>query len=162
MSKYQIVIGRSELVGFPDLLLDSLPAKSDTGAYRSAIHATNIKLKVKGSKKLLSFDLFAGHPSAPYTRKIETEEFDKAAVENSFGVREERYAVPMRIKVGPRIIKTEFTLADRSMKTYPILLGRKLLNNRFLIDSSRSNIDRGELKRKLNLDLAEDLEVTDP
>ena len=61
-----------------------------------------------------------------------------------------------------KIFKTEFTLTDRSVKTYPILLGRKTLNKRYLVDSAKSHIDRKELKKKFNIDLQEDLEVIDP
>lgn len=162
MVTYQTVIGRSELVSFPELFLDNVPAKSDTGAYRSAIHATNIEVKTKSKQKVLCFDLLEQHPNSAYSRHVETADFGKAKVENSFGVEEERYAVKLKIKIGPRIIRTEFTLADRGKKTYPILLGRKLLNKKFLIDSAKSNIDRRELKAKMNIDLAEDLEVIDP
>lgn len=162
MATHQTIIGRAELISLPDLSLNMIPAKVDTGAYRSAIHAVNIQLKKQGSKKVLCFDLLAGHPNVACSHHIETEVFTTAVVENSFGVKEQRYAVDLRIKIGPKIVKTQFTLADRSMKTYPILLGRKLLNKRFLVNSDQSNIDRRELKRKLNLDIVEDLEVVDP
>jgi hypothetical protein len=164
MITYQTVIGRSELVSFPELFLDHVPAKSDTGAYRSAVHATNIEIKTKNKKKVLCFDLLGDHPNAVYSRHIETAEFGKTTVENSFGVDEERYTVKLKIKIGPRSVRTEFSLADRRKKTYPILLGRTLLNKKFLIDSSKSNIDRRELKAKMNIDLVddEDLEMIDP
>lgn len=162
MAMHQTIIGRAELVSLPDLSLDMIPAKADTGAYRSAIHAVNIRLETRGSKKVLCFDLLAHHPNAACNHYIETETFTTAVVENSFGAKERRYAVDLRIKIGPKIVKTQFTLADRALKTYPVLLGRKLLNKRFLVNSDQSNIDRRELKRKLNLDIAQDLEVVDP
>lgn len=162
MTKYTVIIGRSELINFPSLLLTDIPAKADTGAYRSAIHAKNITLKKKGTKQLLAFDMLADHPTCTYTRHVETTEFSKTKVENSFGVVEERYAVNLKIKLGPKVFSTEFTLADRSVKTYPILLGRKTLNKRFIVDSAKSNIDRQALRKKFNIVLPEDLEVTNP
>lgn len=162
MSIYPVIIGRSELVDFPELLLTHIPAKADTGAYRSAIHAKNIKLIKKNGKDVLSYELLAGHPTSQYSRVIESAEFKKATVENSFGVREERFAVKLKMKLGTKIFFTEFTLTDRLVKTYPILLGRKTLNKRYLVDSSKSHIDRKELKKKFNIDLQEDLEVIDP
>jgi hypothetical protein len=162
MKKYthKLVIGRSELVSFPDLYIDTIPAKTDTGAFRSAIHASDIVVKKRGTQEVLSFFLLKDHPGSPYDREVETTSFTKAMVENSFGVEEERYVVVLKIKVGPRICKTEFTLADRSKKTYPILLGRKLTNGRFLVDTNASNVDRRKLK-SLKVDLVEDLEVTE-
>ena len=162
MSIYPVIIGRSELVDFPELLLTHVPAKADTGAYRSAIHAKNIKVIKKGGKDVLTFDLLAGHPTCQYSRTVEVAEFHKATVENSFGVKEERFAVKLKMKLGTKIFFSEFTLTDRLVKTYPILLGRKTLNKRYLVDSSKSHIDRKELKKKFNIDLQEDLEVIDP
>jgi hypothetical protein len=162
MSIYPVIIGRSELVDFPDLLVTHIPAKADTGAYRSAIHAKNIKVNKKNGKEVLSFDLLLDHPTCQYPRNIESTDFKKAVVENSFGVKEERYAVKLKMKLGTKIFMSEFTLTDRSVKTYPILLGRKTLNKRYLVDSSKSHIDRKELKKKFNIDLEEDLEVIDP
>ncbi|TXG77309.1 ATP-dependent zinc protease [Patescibacteria group bacterium] len=161
MKKHKIVIGRAEITAFPELFLHDIPAKTDTGAYRSAIHASSIKEKRKNGVPTLSFDLLEGHPNSPYSRTIETAEFKKVVVENSFGERQERYAVYLKTKVGPRIFRAEFTLADRARKTYPILLGRTLTNNRFLVDSAYSNIDRRQLK-KLSVNLPEDLEITEP
>ncbi|MEI7632492.1 MAG: RimK/LysX family protein [bacterium] len=162
MSIFPVIIGRSELIEFPELFLTSVPAKADTGAYRSAIHATNIKVIKKNGKDVLTFDLLAGHLTSLYSRPIQTTDFHKANVENSFGVKEERYATKLKIKLGTKVFATEFTLADRSKKPFPILIGRKTLNKRFLIDPSKSHIDRKELKKKFNIELAEDLEVIDP
>lgn len=162
MTKYLVIIGRSELVDFPALLLTDVPAKADTGAYRSAIHAKNIKVSKKGNKEVLSYDMLLDHPTCVYPRHVETTEFYKTKVENSFGTVEERYAVNIKIKLGTKIFTTEFTLADRQVKTFPILLGRKTLNKRFLVDPSKTNIDRKSLRKKFNIELPDDLEVIDP
>ena len=162
MAKYISVIGRAELLDFPSLLLTSAPAKTDTGAYRSAIHAENIVVKDKNGKKVLCFDLLANHPSYTYSRHIETEQFIEVEVENSFGIAQKRFAVDIKVRLAGKAFNSEFTLADRSKKPYPILMGRKLLNRRFLIDTSKSNINRNELKKKMNIDLIEDLEVIEP
>lgn len=162
MTKYQTMIGRAELIEFPAYLLGSVPAKTDTGAYRSAIHATNIKLKTSGGQQVVAFDLLEGHPAYRYSRHIEMAEFQEVQVENSFGIAQTRYAVKFRVKLAGKVFNSEFTLADRSKKTYPILLGRKLLSKRFIVDTAKSNINRVELKKKMNIDLEEDLEVIDP
>jgi len=41
-----------------------------------------------------------------------------------------------RIRIAGRLIKTEFSLTQRSGMRYPILLGRKLLNKNFMVDTS--------------------------
>lgn len=160
MKKHKLLIGRSELIAFPDFFIDTIPAKTDTGAYRSAIHASDIVVKTEGGKKILTFQLLKGHAGAPYHREVKTADFKKVTVENSFGHEEERYSVVLKVKVGPRVCMTEFTLADRSKKTYPVLLGRTLTNGRFMVDTEISNIDRRKLKT-LKVNLQEDLEVSD-
>jgi hypothetical protein len=83
-------------------------------------------------------------------------------VANSFGHEETRYEVPLRVKVGSKVFTSPFTLADRSKKVYPVLLGRKLLNGRFVVDSEQTSIDRKELKKQFNVTLIEDEEIEEP
>src|SRR5690606_5030536 len=137
---HKTVIGRAEVVNFVDYGILHVPAKTDTGAYRSAIHASDILLdEATGT---LSFQLLGDHPiCGPMSQKVETTNFDRVWVANSFGHREERFEVKLKIKIGPKIFIARFTLADRSKKIYPILLGRKLLNHRFFVDSSLSNMN---------------------
>ncbi len=154
---HKVVIGRSEVLSFVDYDMADVPAKTDTGAYRSAVHATNIVLHEDTG--LLTFNLIGKHPvCGAMSTKIETREYSVVTIENSFGHSEERFEVKLRVKLGPKIFKATFTLADRSKKIYPILLGRKLLNNRFLVDTAESSLDRVELKRRYGIDFPSDEE----
>lgn len=154
---YLMVIGRSEpitFVGYEKLL--AIPAKVDTGAYRSAVHADNIYIDESGH---LHFTLFANHPTcADCATELVVDKFTKASISNSFGDTEERYEVMMKVKIGSKVFNESFSLANRSKKIYPILLGRKLLNGRFIIDPSFSNISRNELKTKYGIILPSDEE----
>lgn len=145
-----MIIGRSEpldFVGYEKLA--AIPAKVDTGAYRSAVHADNIYVDDKG---YLHFTLFANHPICAHcATEVVTNKFTTASISNSFGDIEERYEVALKVKIGPKVFKGSFTLANRAKKIYPVLLGRKLLNGRFLVDSSVSGISRSELKAKYNI-----------
>jgi hypothetical protein len=147
---HKVVIGRSELLAFADAGVVDVPAKVDTGAYRSAVHAANITVDKSG---ILSFDLLAGHPiCGAINYHISTKDFEKVSVTNSFGHREERYNVRLKVKLGPKIFQAHFTLADRSKMIFPILLGRGLLNYRFLVDSSRTSINRAKLKQEYGIE----------
>lgn len=159
MSKFQVIIGRFEDIDVVGKAL-KVPAKIDTGAFRSSIHAQNIKIVTKNSKQVLVCDLL-GHPCAPVRRSFETETFSKVIVTNSFGKEEERYEVPIRVKLGPKVFTTSFTLADRSNNLFPVLVGRKLLKGRFLVDVGKSNVDRAKMKKTFGITTpldAEDLE----
>ena len=153
---HKVIIGRSEILSFIGTPAEKVPAKTDTGAFRSAVHATNIALNNDGT---LGFDLLGGHPvCGAMAQRMIAEEFTTVWVANSFGHREERYEVKLKVKLGPKVFHARFTLADRSKKIYPILLGRKLLNHRFLVDSSETSLDRVTLKQRYNIDFPNDEE----
>lgn len=152
---HKLIIGRSERLNFVDFHIHGVPAKVDSGAYRSAVHASDIT-EVEGE---VSFTLFGNHPvCGQMATRISTREFQKVVVANSFGHREERYDVKFKVKLGPKIFKAKFTLADRSKKIYPILLGRTMLNRRFLIDTNESAVNRVQLKKEYGIDFPNDEE----
>lgn len=133
--KDKAVIGRVERIDFIDADIQGLPAKVDTGAYRSSIWATGISEK----NGVLCFTLLG--PSSPYYTGIvvETTEYRKVQVENSFGHRQERYSVFLKVRLAGRVFRSNFTLANRHAKTYPALIGRKMLRNRFIVDVSQGS-----------------------
>lgn len=152
---HKLIIGRSERLNFVDLGIHGMPAKVDTGAYRSAIHAANII--EKGGE--VSFTLFEGHPVCGHAaQRLSTRDFRKVMVASSSGHREERYDVSLKVKLGPKVFKAKFTLANRSKMIYPILLGRTMLSRRFLVDTSESAIDRAQLKKEYNIEFPNDEE----
>lgn len=157
MAKYQIIIGRAENIDFVGTSL-GVPAKIDTGAFRSSVHASDIKEVTSPSgEKSLKFNLF-GHPCAPVKRPMEVSRYSVLEVKSSNGEVEERYEVTLKIKVGPKIFNTSFTLTDRRSNVYPILIGRKALNKRFVVDPAKSAVNRLMLKRNFGILTTEDEE----
>ena len=136
-------IGRVDVLDFPDWELWEIRAKIDTGAYTSSIHCTKIKLL---KDKRLSFYLPAY--KGQKRKRFITDEFVLKSVKNSFGQSELRYVVKTHLVLFGSSIKTEFSLSDRTSMRFPVLLGRKFLNNRFLVDVSLENLSHHE-KQKL-------------
>lgn len=133
-SKELTVIGRAEQIELLDFEVPEVTAKVDTGADTSSIWASSIEEKSDG----LYFILF-GPESPYYTGKLQRftkPDYTLTRVANSFGQKELRYKVKLRMKMKGRAIRATFTLSDRSQKTYPILLGRRLLHGKFLVDVS--------------------------
>ncbi len=152
---HKVVIGRSEVLTFVDFGIAQIPAKVDTGAYRSAIHASDIVC----DGTTLSFTLLAGHPNVGVTKQVvTTTSFHQVGITNSFGQSQDRYEVKLKVKLGPKIFTDGFTLTDRSKMTYPILLGRMLLKDRFIIVPAVSSLDRITLQRLLGIDFPKDEE----
>lgn len=144
------IVGRAERVDFVENDISNVPAKVDTGADLSSIWATDIQQTKDG----LSFILF-GEGSEFYTGKKITfskSEYGITRVANSFGQREIRYVVKLSIRLNGRRVKASFTLADRSSKLYPILIGRRLLNGKFVVDVSTGrslSVEERDRKKKL-------------
>ncbi|AEI49984.1 ATP-dependent zinc protease family protein [Runella slithyformis] len=128
------IIGRTDIGDFPDLGLTDVRVKVDTGAYTSAIHCYNVKL----IDEQLVFDLPA-HKGKKRKRFV-AKTFELKSIKNSFGKTEMRYVIRTRIVLFGQVFQTEFSLADREQMRYPVLLGRKLLRNRFLVDVSLENL----------------------
>lgn len=129
------IIGRRELVDFPELEIKGIEAKIDTGAYSNTLHCHDIALK----DKKLSFKVL--DPSHPvFSRKVHVfDEFSRKKIKNSFGEIEERYMIKTKIKIAGRVIKSIISLTDRGKMRYPVLIGRKLLKNKFVVDVSIKN-----------------------
>ena len=126
-------LGTIERVSLPDAGVQAVPAKIDTGADGSAVWASNIAEK----KGVLSFTLF-GKASPFYTGAvITTRDYRVVSVKNSFGQTEFRYKVKLRLTIGGRTVKATIGLADRSHNSYPLLIGRRTLQGKFLVDVAR-------------------------
>lgn len=150
------IIGRAETIDFPEYGISGVFAKVDTGADLSSIWASDIH----ESGDTLTFKLFS--PESPlYTGEtitITKPGYLLTRVASSFGHREVRYVVKLAVKVKGRTIRATFSLSDRSTKTYPILIGRKLLNGKFLVDVSQGKALLGierDKKRQMKQDLEE-------
>lgn len=129
----KITIGIVEHVTIGDHAIN-IPAKIDTGADSSSIWATDIKVGEDGK---LRFCLF-GPGSEFYDGKIFTRrDFSVSQVKNSTGQSEIRFRTHFTVAVGGKRIKALFNLSDRSNNTYKILIGRRTISGKFLVDVSK-------------------------
>lgn len=134
-------IGRLEEVDLPDFEMEDLNAKIDSGAYTSSIHAHAIRIVEEDDKRYISFKLLdPEHPQYSENKELFGEVSNIKYVKSSNGFTERRYAIKTRIKIGKKNYKIEFTLTDRRDMKNPILLGRKFLRKKFLIDVSKKNL----------------------
>jgi hypothetical protein len=149
-------IGRAERIDIIGHEATSIPAKVDTGADISSIWATEIVETQSG----LEFVLFAKGSEFYSGERIvlPAGDYRLTRVANSFGHKEMRYVVKLSTCILDRRIVVSFTLADRSNKIYPILLGRKMLHKKFLVDVSKGEplaaAEKAKL-RKLHVALSE-------
>ena len=131
-----LTIGRRETVDFPDLGLFGLTAKIDTGANTTALHCHHVRVE----NGVLHFRLLdESHPEYRDTEHRFTT-FEQKVIKSSMGESELRYIIRTRIKIGSRTLRGIVSLTDRANMKYPVLIGRRLIKNRFLVDVSKLNL----------------------
>ena len=130
--EHKVTIGRIDKVDFPELGLYGITAKIDTGAYTTALHCYDIREE----DGILYFKLL--DPSHPhYTEKEQKfTTYTQKEIKNSFGESEKRYIIKTIIRLGKKRIKSVISLTDRGTMRYSVLIGRKLLKNKFVVDVS--------------------------
>ena len=129
-------LGRSDRVDLPGLSLEDIQAKIDTGAYTSSLHCLRAEV-VDGELEFVLLD--EEHPE--FTgMKYRFKKFDQREIKNSFGEAELRFVIKTKVKIYDTVVRAEFSLSNRGNLKFPVLLGRKILRHRFLIDVTKKDL----------------------
>ncbi len=147
--KQKKLLGRSEKVDLPELGLWDVEAKIDSGAFTCSIHCHKIEIAKRNGEKLLHFVPLAPSHSSHASEGFYFLKYTEKMVKNSFGDAEKRFIISTPVILYNQMIETEFSLSFRENLRYPILIGRKLLSKKFLIDVSKKNISY-KFKKKQN------------
>ncbi|WP_095011304.1 ATP-dependent zinc protease [Tsuneonella mangrovi] len=141
------LVGWRELVALPDLTSARIPAKIDTGARTSSLHASEVERFERDGQRWLRFLLDVGHGSSePVT--VEVPRVDRRTITSSNGETESRPIIKTQLRIGSLLFPAEFSLSDRSDMKFPILIGRTALRGRFLVDSGRSYLQSDAAERR--------------
>ena len=118
---------------------DNIPAKIDTGADSSSIWVSHLRVDKDG---VLKFRLF-GEDSPFYSGKVvKRREFKVAVVRSATGEEQVRYRTYFTLKIAGKKIKVLFNLSDRSNNNFPVLIGRRSISGKFLVDVSKTEVER--------------------
>lgn len=129
-------IGRTDKADFPSLHLHDIDVKIDTGAYTSTIHCKNVQVE---DNYLKSVFLDPEHP-AYHEKEFIFDKYDVRVVKSSNGQTQARYRILTEIELFGKCYPIFLTLSDRGEMKYPVLLGRKFLTKRFVVDINRTNL----------------------
>jgi hypothetical protein len=138
------VLGRYDRVDLPEFGLSNIHAKIDTGAYTSSLHCHKAQV-VDGKLEFILLD--EEHPEFTGLKFYSTH-FDERNIKNSFGEVEKRFVIISPLIIFGEEIMTEFSLSNRGSLKFPILIGRKILRDRFLIDVKKKNLSFKEKRNQ--------------
>jgi hypothetical protein len=130
------LIGHTELVNLPEFALVDLEAKIDTGADSSALHCSGIV--VHGNDTVSFHVLDHNHPNYvanAYTFPV----YALRKVKSSNGIAKKRAYIQTTIEIDKQTYPIVLSLTDRSRMSKPMLLGRKFLAGRFLVDVAQEH-----------------------
>lgn len=130
------VIGWRELVQLPELGLRGIPAKIDTGARTSSLHATILEEYARDGRRYIRFAV--DFPQQHVRQVCEAVHVDWRGITSSNGETQLRRIIKTPLKIGTLRFRAEISLADRSDMRFPMLIGRSSLRRRFVVDSGHS------------------------
>lgn len=107
-----------------------LPARIDTGAATSSLDARELKVK----NNIAEFKLPKKYGGL--LLRLPVVEWQNI---RSADFKERRPVVEITLCMGPKLIRTQVTLNDRSLVRYPLIIGRNILKDNFIVDCMHSN-----------------------
>jgi hypothetical protein len=144
------VIGWREWVGLPELRIDHVKAKVDTGARSSTIHAFEVEPFRRRGARWVRFVLHPIQRDATETVRVEAPLVEERWVRNSGGGTELRPVIRTRVRFNGVSWPIELTLTRRDVMGFRMLLGREAVRGRFVVDPGRSYVaGRPERRRAL-------------
>ncbi|RME71782.1 MAG: ATP-dependent zinc protease [Planctomycetota bacterium] len=132
------VLGWREWVSLPGLGVDWIKAKVDTGARTSSLHASRIEPFVRDGVPMVRFELHPLQRDTTVTVRCEARVIDRRPVRSSSGHVQERFVIETDLEARGERWAIELTLSHRDAMGFRMLLGRRAIRGRFLVDPGRS------------------------
>ena len=147
----KVIIGWREWIALPDLGIPAIKTKIDTGARTSAIHVFNLEEFEAKGQQMVKFGIHPLRKNKSITYWCEAPVLERKNVKNSGGRSEKRYVIQTNAQIGDLNWPINITLTNRDLMMFRMLLGRKALENYFLIDPGSSYVTGRELAKSYKL-----------
>ncbi|HSQ45925.1 MAG TPA: RimK/LysX family protein [Lutibacter sp.] len=135
-SNIKILIGRTDIVDFPKLELFDIDIKVDSGANTSSFHCHSIQEE----NNVLKCQFLDPKHEKYHEKYFIFDEFTQKMIKSSNGIAENRYLIKTEILIFNEIHSIELTLTERGSMKFPVLLGRKFLSKKFMVDTAKKNL----------------------
>ena len=133
------IIGWREWVAFPELGIEKIKAKIDTGARSSALHAYDIETyKTRAGKRKVKFCVHPLQKNSKVIVDCHASVIDQRIIKSSSGQKELRTTILSILNMGDAQWPIELTLTNRDTMGFRLLIGRTAIKRQFLVDPQRS------------------------
>lgn len=130
----KLVVGAVETGDLPELGIQRISMRVDTGAATSALHVENIEEFREHGKRWVSFDLLPEVHNVNGTVRITCRIKGRKTVKRTNADSQRRVVIDTRLIIGNKTWPIKLTLTDRAEMNYPMLLGREAMVGRVTVD----------------------------
>lgn len=152
-----MIVGCEEWCSIPDLRIDAIKVKIDSGAATSSIHAYNIHTRVSDDdgREYAYFDVSPLQGDESFNISCQAPIVARRVIKSSNGISEKRIIISASITMGGVTWPIEISLANRSTMGYRMLLGKEAMSNIF-VDMSKEyalgSLSSKQLREIYNID----------
>lgn len=133
-----ITVGWREWVFLPELHIEHIKAKIDTGARTSCLHAFQIDPYEDNGVEKVHFLIHPIQKRDDIVAECDAVVLDKRMVSDSGGHKEQRYVISTKLVIADKEWDIEMTLTNRDTMMFRMLLGRTAMEKRILVNPAKS------------------------
>jgi hypothetical protein len=132
------IVGWREWLRLPDFCETPIKVKVDTGARSSCLHAFNVEVIEENGQPVVYFDIHPIQNSIDKTVRVSSPLIEYRTIRSSSGHAELRPVIRIQARVGETNWPIEITLTNRDQMGFRMLLGRRAMAHRFIVDPAKS------------------------
>lgn len=136
----ELISGWREWASLPEIGIEQIKVKLDTGAKTSSLHAFQISTFKKNNQDWVKFDLHPLQDNDTFIKTCMCPIIDYRWITSSNGQSQQRYIISTSVKLGPLFWPIDISLANRDEMGFRMLLGRDAIKKNLLVDAGRSYI----------------------